>query len=79
MIRLAVRVRREDAEVALAELLARQEGPRGARRRKPVQALLESPMACGTGICYGCAVFDRRGRPRLVCKEGPRFELREIW
>ncbi len=64
---------------ALAELLARHEGQGRTRHRKAVQALLESPMACGTGICYGCAVFDRRGRPRLVCKEGPRFELREIW
>jgi hypothetical protein len=24
-------------------------------------------------------VFDRRGEPRLVCKDGPRFELREMW
>jgi hypothetical protein len=36
-------------------------------------------MGCGIGICYGCAVFDRRGEPRLVCKDGPRFELREMW
>jgi dihydroorotate dehydrogenase electron transfer subunit len=64
---------------ALAELLGRYEGPGRARRRKPVQALLESPMGCGTGICYGCAVFDRRGEPRLVCKEGPRFELRDVF
>ena len=64
---------------ALADLLRRHEGPGRTRRRKSVQALLESPMGCGTGICYGCAVFDRRGEPRLVCKEGPRFELREIW
>ena len=49
------------------------------KRRRPVQALLESQMGCGTGICYGCAIFDRRGEPRLVCKDGPRFELREIW
>ena len=64
---------------ALAELLAKHEGPSRTRRRKPVQALLESPMGCGTGICYGCAVFDRRGEARLVCKDGPRFELREMW
>ena len=51
----------------------------GRGGRKPVQALLESPMGCGTGICYGCAVFDRRGEPRLVCKEGPRFELRDVF
>jgi dihydroorotate dehydrogenase electron transfer subunit len=64
---------------AIADVLRAHEGSQRARRRKPVQALLESPMACGTGICYGCAVFDRRGEPRLVCKDGPRFELREIW
>jgi dihydroorotate dehydrogenase electron transfer subunit len=64
---------------AVADLLRAHEGPGRARRRKPVQALLESPMGCGTGICYGCAVFDRRGEPRLVCKDGPRFELREMW
>src|SRR5438132_1355443 len=33
---------------------------------------------CGTGICYGCAVFTRRG-VRLVCKDGPRFELRQVF
>ncbi len=65
--------------VALADLIRTQEGPGRIKRRKPVQALLESQMGCGTGICYGCAVFDRRGNPRLVCKEGPRFELRDIW
>ena len=64
---------------ALADLLRQREGSQRVRGRKPVQALLEAPMACGNGICYGCAVFDRRGQPRLVCKDGPRFELREIW
>jgi dihydroorotate dehydrogenase electron transfer subunit len=46
--------------------------------RKPVQALVEERMGCGTGICYGCAVFTRRG-VRLVCKDGPRFELRRVF
>lgn len=64
---------------AIADVLRAQEGSQRTRRRKPVQALLESPMGCGTGICYGCAVFDRRGEPRLVCKDGPRFELRDIY
>jgi dihydroorotate dehydrogenase electron transfer subunit len=50
---------------------------RGARSRKPVQALLEERMGCGTGVCYGCAVFTRKG-VRLVCRDGPRFDLREI-
>jgi len=49
-----------------------------ARSRKPVQVLLEERMGCGTGICYGCATFTRRG-VRLVCKDGPRFDLRELF
>jgi len=51
---------------------------REARTRKPVQALLEERMGCGTGVCYGCAVFTRRG-VRLVCRDGPRFDLREVF
>ena len=64
---------------ALGDQLRTIEGSQRARGRKPVQALLEAPMGCGTGICYGCAIFDRKGDPRLVCKEGPRFDIREIW
>ena len=64
---------------ALAELVHTHEGHQRARGRKSVQVLLESAMGCGTGICYGCAVMDRRGDPRLVCKEGPRFDIRDIW
>jgi dihydroorotate dehydrogenase electron transfer subunit len=51
---------------------------KGARSRKPVQALLEERMGCGTGVCYGCAVFTRKG-VRLVCRDGPRFDLREMF
>lgn len=57
---------------AMADVLRR------ARSRKPVQVLLEERMACGTGICYGCAVFTRRG-VRLVCRDGPRFDLRQLF
>lgn len=51
---------------------------RKARSRKPVQALLEERMGCGTGVCYGCAVFTRKG-VRLVCRDGPRFDLRDVF
>lgn len=47
--------------------------------RKPVQALLEARMACGTGICYSCAVFPRRGGVKLVCTDGPMFDLRDLY
>ena len=46
---------------------------------KPVQGLLEGRMACGFGVCYSCAVFPKRGGVRLVCTDGPRFELRDLY
>jgi dihydroorotate dehydrogenase electron transfer subunit len=46
--------------------------------RKSVQVLLEEHMACGMGVCYCCGVFTRRG-VRLVCTDGPRFELRDVF
>jgi dihydroorotate dehydrogenase electron transfer subunit len=48
------------------------------RNRTPVQVLLETPMACGMGLCYGCAVETRRG-VRQVCHDGPRFDLRDVF
>lgn len=51
---------------------------REMRTRKPIQALLEERMGCGTGVCYGCAVFTRKG-VRLVCRDGPQMELRDIY
>ncbi len=47
--------------------------------RKPVQALLEAPMACGMGICYACAVFPARGGVKLACQDGPMFDLRDLY
>ncbi len=38
---------------------------------------LETMMACGTGICRGCAILTRTGY-RLVCSEGPVFPCEEI-
>jgi len=58
----------------MAEILRR---PGLSLARRSIQVLLEEHMGCGTGVCYGCAVFTRRG-VRLVCKDGPRFELREV-
>lgn len=46
--------------------------------RRPVQILMETEMACGVGVCYGCAVFTRRG-VKLCCKDGPRFDLLDIY
>ena len=45
--------------------------------QKPVQALMESPMACGAGACFSCAVETKRG-VRLACKDGPCFEMKDL-
>ena len=52
---------------------------RGVRARRSVQVLLEERMGCGTGICYGCAIETRRGGMKLVCRDGPKFELRDVF
>jgi NAD(P)H-flavin reductase len=41
-----------------------------AERGLPSQLALESPMACGFGACFGCAVETKRGTLRL-CVDGP--------
>ncbi len=39
---------------------------------------VETPMACGTGICQGCAVKTRELKYKLACKDGPVFNTKEI-
>ena len=46
--------------------------------RRSVQILMETEMGCGTGICYGCAVFTKKG-VKLCCRDGPRFELQLVF
>ena len=41
-------------------------------------ASLEARMACGFGVCHGCAVGTVSGAYRKVCDEGPVFPLEEI-
>jgi dihydroorotate dehydrogenase electron transfer subunit len=46
----------------------------------PCQVSVEANMACGFGACMGCAI-EVRGEARsfkLVCKDGPIFDSREI-
>ena len=40
-------------------------------------ALLEGPIVCGVGACGVCAVELRRGA-RLLCADGPVFDLRDV-
>ena len=48
----------------------------------PCQVSLESPMACGIGICFSCVakVIDSQGGwdYRRTCVEGPVFDARQI-
>ena len=48
----------------------------------PYHASLEAYMACGFGACMGCVVPARGGEGhrtyRLVCKDGPVFNARDI-
>ena len=52
------------------------------RRGVPCQASVEANMACGFGACMGCAIEARpRGAEpayKLVCKDGPVFDSREL-
>jgi len=40
-------------------------------------ALLEGPIICGVGTCGACTTELRKG-PRLLCTEGPVFDLRDV-
>ena len=45
----------------------------------PAQFSVESYMACGMGICQGCAIPKSQNEGyHLVCKEGPVFEANEV-
>jgi dihydroorotate dehydrogenase electron transfer subunit len=53
-----------------------------ARQNVPCQVSLESPMACGLGICFSCVVKvrdeDGDWDYRRSCVEGPVFEANKI-
>jgi len=52
------------------------------RLRLPCQVSLETPMACGIGICFSCVakVRDGSGRwdYRRTCVEGPVFDAEDV-
>lgn len=54
-----------------------------ARAGVPCEVALETPMACGYGVCVGCVVEVHEyqgeyGRYRRVCVDGPVMDAREI-
>lgn len=50
------------------------------KEQTPCQVLVEERMACGLGICFGCAkkTLDESEPYKRVCKEGPVFDLWQI-
>jgi dihydroorotate dehydrogenase electron transfer subunit len=51
---------------------------RGLLWRRPCLALLQAAMPCGTGLCGDCVIATRRQGVKLVCRDGPAFDLRAI-
>jgi dihydroorotate dehydrogenase electron transfer subunit len=49
-----------------------------SRREVPCIAALENVMACGFGVCLGCAAPLRKGGYALVCRDGPAFDAASI-
>ena len=50
-----------------------------AKERKiPCQVSMEERMACGVGACLGCPVKVKSGGYKMVCKDGPVFDAKEI-
>jgi len=62
----------------MMEAVARLTAERGA----PCQVSLETPMACGIGICFSCVarVRDAAGGwdYRRTCVEGPVFDAADV-
>lgn len=48
-------------------------------RRQSPEILMEENMPCGWGMCYGCAIFTKHHGVKLCCKDGPRFNLFEVF
>lgn len=47
-------------------------------RDVPCLVSLENPMACGFGVCLGCAAPLQKGGFALVCRDGPVFAAEQI-
>lgn len=45
----------------------------------PVEVSLETTIACGFGACRGCVIETKGGVYKRVCKDGPVFNLKEIF
>lgn len=51
----------------------------GIALRAPAAGIPDNLIPCGTGICGDCVIETRRRGSRLICRDGPAFELRELY
>ena len=49
-----------------------------AQHNTPCQVSLEAPMACGFGVCLGCAVPQAGGGYLRACQEGPVLAAEQV-
>jgi dihydroorotate dehydrogenase electron transfer subunit len=49
-----------------------------AERDVPCEASLETPMACGYGVCLGCPVPTTEGGYIYACTQGPCVDARRV-
>ncbi|MDO4582817.1 MAG: dihydroorotate dehydrogenase electron transfer subunit [Planctomycetia bacterium] len=54
-----------------------------AERQVPCHVSLETPMACGMGICFGCVTKQKAATPEgwdycRTCTEGPVFDASQL-
>jgi dihydroorotate dehydrogenase electron transfer subunit len=47
------------------------------RGKNFAQGIALQPLVCGNGACFACTVEARSGQ-KLVCRDGPVFDLREL-
>lgn len=48
------------------------------KRKWPLFVSLETRMACGIGVCQGCALPSRKGGYLKVCQDGPVFDAQSL-
>jgi dihydroorotate dehydrogenase electron transfer subunit len=64
------------------ERMLRATAEMAAKMGLPCQVSLESPMACGIGICFSCVtkIRDQKGEwdYRRICVEGPIFNAADV-
>ena len=64
----------QHASAGEIELAAQYFAERGAA----CVASLENNMACGFGVCLGCAAPLAKGGFALVCRDGPMFDAADV-